>query len=72
MDPVGELPAEYLEVPCVGAMIPGRAPEVGLSPGANSQRFAYAVLAHYLLSVPLLRSSELWTDRAANSDGGHK
>ena len=43
-------------------MIPGREPELGLTEGSNCQRYAYAVLRHFGLLVPDLRSSELWAD----------
>jgi hypothetical protein len=56
------LPAEFLEVRFSERMIPGRRPELGLSAGSNCQRYAYAVLRHFGLSVPDLRSSELWAD----------
>src|SRR5437762_2304449 len=37
----------------------------GLGDGANCQRYAYAVLRHFGLSVPPLRSAELWADERA-------
>jgi cell wall-associated NlpC family hydrolase len=65
MDSVlGSLPASFLEVPFSERMIPGRDPELGLTAGSNCQRYAYAVLQHFGLSVPDFRSSELWTDEA--------
>ncbi|MEU9125696.1 cell wall hydrolase [Streptomyces sp. NPDC048506] len=36
-----------------------------LAQGANCQRYAYAVLHHFGLLVPPLRSAELWADGAA-------
>ncbi|MFE7318409.1 cell wall hydrolase [Streptomyces sp. NPDC057555] len=42
----------------------GAAPR-DLTGGANCQRYAYAVLAHFGRWVPPLRSSELWADRRA-------
>ncbi|MFI6765095.1 cell wall hydrolase [Streptomyces sp. NPDC050355] len=36
-----------------------------LSGGANCQRYAYAVLGHFGLPMPPLRSAELWADRRA-------
>ena len=33
-----------------------------LTLGANCQRYAYAVLAHFGIELPPLRSSELWAD----------
>ena len=62
MDVVGLLPKEFLEVPYNGAMIPGRQPDLGLTLGANCQRFAYAVLEHFDLLVDPFRSSDLWED----------
>ncbi len=55
------LPPEFLQVSFSERMIPGREP-VGLTEGSNCQRYAYAVLRHFGLSVPDLRSSELWAD----------
>ncbi|AJC54471.1 hypothetical protein [Streptomyces sp. 769] len=43
----------------------GTAAPPDLAGGANCQRYAYAVLAHFGLRVPPLRSAELWADRAA-------
>src|SRR5688500_16873205 len=63
MDAVLEsLPASFFEVVFSERMIPGRQPELGLTAGSNCQRYAYAVLQHFGLSVPDFRSSELWTD----------
>ena len=63
MNPVlSTLPPEFLEVSFSERMIPGRQPELGLSEGSNCQRYAYAVLRHFGLSVPDHRSSELWAD----------
>ncbi|MFJ8672433.1 cell wall hydrolase [Streptomyces sp. NPDC093589] len=36
-----------------------------LTAGANCQRYAYAVLGHFGLRIPPLRSAELWADTAA-------
>ncbi|MBL1099880.1 hydrolase [Streptomyces coffeae] len=59
------VPAELWSVPYTGARHPG-SPEVterpGLAEGANCQLFAYAVLRHFGLRPPELRSSELWAD----------
>jgi cell wall-associated NlpC family hydrolase len=63
MDPVlAALPPALLQVRFSERMIPGRQPELGLSAGSNCQRYAYAVLRHFGLSVPDHRSSELWAD----------
>ena len=56
------LPPEFLRVSFSERMIPGRQPELGLTAGSNCQRYAYAVLRHFGLSVPDHRSSELWAD----------
>lgn len=47
-----------------GARYPSAASgaDTDLSAGANCQLFAYALLRHFGLEVPLLRSSELWAD----------
>ena len=47
-----------------GARYPGAAfgADADLSAGANCQLFAYALLRHFGLVVPPLRSSELWAD----------
>jgi hypothetical protein len=63
-----ELPDTFWGVRYVGARYPG-SPVVrkhpGLAEGANCQLFAYAVLRHFGLAPPELRSSELWTDTRA-------
>lgn len=56
------LPAEFVAVPYVYERYPGAPGVVGVREGANCQLYAYAVLEHFGLSVPLLRSSELWSD----------
>ena len=62
------LPDDFWSVTYVGARFPG-APDVlarpGLEFGANCQVFAYAVLRHFGLRPPELRSSDLWADTAA-------
>ncbi|MGY5127103.1 cell wall hydrolase [Streptomyces nigrescens] len=40
-------------------------PFADLAGGANCQRYAYAVLRHFGLLIPPLRSAELWADEAA-------
>ncbi len=57
-----ELPDGFSTVPWVGRMVPGIAPDLGLSGGANCQRYAYAVLDHFDAHIPPLRSDELWHD----------
>lgn len=68
MDSVlADLPPEFLQVSFSERMIPGRQPELGLSAGSNCQRYAYAVLRHFGLSIPDHRSSELWADEVVLS-----
>ncbi|MEY9850065.1 cell wall-associated NlpC family hydrolase [Streptacidiphilus sp. BW17] len=55
-------------MPYLAARYPGSpavAARPGLADGANCQLYAYAVLAHFGLRVPPLRSRDLWSDRAA-------
>ncbi|PJJ05759.1 hypothetical protein BX264_6231 [Streptomyces sp. 2333.5] len=54
-----------------GATVPA-APDAfaDLSGGANCQRYAYAVLRHFGLLVPPLRSAELWADDRATRRAG--
>ncbi|MGG7570316.1 cell wall hydrolase [Streptomyces sirii] len=47
----------------VGPAAPGDF--TALSDGANCQRYAYAVLGHFGLPMPPLRSAELWADDPA-------
>ncbi|MEU6810164.1 hydrolase [Streptomyces sp. NPDC046831] len=65
MDLLRRLPAAFWTVPYDGARHPG-APGAERPPvpaaGANCQLFAYAVLRHFGLAPPPLRSSELWAD----------
>lgn len=59
------LPAVFHAVPYVAARYPGSvavAERPGVECGANCQYYAYAVLRHFGLDPPDLRSSELWTD----------
>ncbi|MFI1164367.1 hydrolase [Streptomyces sp. NPDC020801] len=72
---LGRLPTAFWTVPYAGSRHPGSpaVPELpeppGLLPalaaGANCQLFAYAVLRHFALAPPELRSSELWADTRA-------
>jgi hypothetical protein len=65
---LSRLPREFQDVPYVGARFPGARAVVerpGLALGANCQLFAYAVLGHFGLAAPALRSSELWADTDA-------
>ncbi|MFJ8196404.1 hydrolase [Streptomyces sp. NPDC096152] len=59
------LPAALRTVPYAASRFPG-SPAVAARPdpaaGANCQLYAYAVLRHFGLAPPPLRSSELWAD----------
>ncbi|WP_078894427.1 cell wall hydrolase [Streptomyces sp. CT34] len=69
------LPGALRNVAYSAARHPGAAPpecpsyavdgDPGLTAGANCQCYAYAVLRHFGLLVPPLRSAELWADRRA-------
>ncbi|MFC7303703.1 hydrolase [Streptomyces monticola] len=64
------LPAAFWTVPYDGSRHPGSAAtraRPGLAAGANCQLFAYEVLRQFGLTVPPLRSSDLWADTAATS-----
>jgi hypothetical protein len=65
VDILSSLPASYFNVAYEGEMVPGHRPDLGLSAGANCQRFATAVLRHLGLELPDLRSNELWLDDLA-------
>lgn len=60
-DLLSELPARFRSVSYNAAQIPDAGHD--LSQGANCQRYAYAVLAHFGLELPSFRSSNLWEDR---------
>lgn len=62
---MAELPEALRRVPYVGALVPGAEPGLGVTEGANCQRYAYAVLRHFGRMVPALRSRELWLDTAS-------
>jgi hypothetical protein len=59
------LPQHYMSTPYVYEIGPEADPALGLTAGANCQRFAYTVLAWSGLTVPPHRSSELWADEDA-------
>ena len=59
-DLLGRLPAHFRAVPYNGSAVPDGDHDLGQ--GANCQRYAYAVLAHFGRTLPPFRSSELWTD----------
>ncbi|MEU4269227.1 hydrolase [Streptomyces sp. NPDC026092] len=69
MEPLlSRLPAAFWTVPHVGSRFPGSAAVTkrpGLETGANCQVFAYEVLRHFGLTLPPLRSSDLWDDTTA-------
>jgi cell wall-associated NlpC family hydrolase len=56
-----ELPEPFWTVAYNGANVPSEAP-YELTGGANCQVFAYAILQHFRIAMPPLRSSELWSD----------
>lgn len=63
------VPEPFMEVRYNGARYPGAhysrsvsGADTDLCAGANCQLFAYALLRHFGLVVPPLRSSELWAD----------
>ncbi|WP_438828039.1 hydrolase [Streptomyces tropicalis] len=62
---IDRLPAVLRAVPYAGSRFPGSA-AVAARPdpaaGANCQLYAYAVLHHFGLLAPPLRSGELWAD----------
>ena len=61
------IPAHFLTVCYNAAIHPGVAHPTDLSTGANCQVFAYALLAHFGIAFPPLRSSELWADTEHSS-----
>lgn len=61
------VPARFLQVAYNGAIYPGVAHPDDLSTGADCQVFAYAILAHFGILLPPLRSSELWADTTYTS-----
>ncbi len=57
-----DLPASFWDVTYDPARYPGATRPGDLSKGANCQLYAYAVLAHFGIVMPELRSAELWRD----------
>jgi hypothetical protein len=57
-----DLPSEIWQVPFDAARYPGAVPRGELAKGANSNLFAYEVLALFGFRIPDLRSDELWRD----------
>ena len=67
---LARLPERFRHVPYAGERFPGSAAvarQPGLAAGANCQLFAYTVLDHFGLTVPPLRSSDLWLDTHGTS-----
>lgn len=56
------LPVRFATVRYNGARIPDGSHD--LSQGANCQRYAFAVLAHFGIDLPPWRSTDLWADTA--------
>ena len=56
------IPPCFWEARYNAACFPGMLDWKGLEGGANCQQFAYELLRHYGLTVPDLRSKELWED----------
>ena len=57
-----DIPPRFFEVTYKGAHYPGSPKVNGLEGGANCQVFAYELLRHHGVTVPDLRSSDLWED----------
>ncbi|MEP6862490.1 MAG: hypothetical protein ABJE66_17845 [Deltaproteobacteria bacterium] len=57
-----EVPAVFWTVGYNGANVPRQSVPYELAGGANCQVFAYAILEHFGIAIPPLRSSELWSD----------
>ena len=57
-----QVPAKFMSVPYDGNRHPQSA-EFDFGKGANCQLWAYAVLKHFGVHVPPLRSSQLWEDK---------
>jgi hypothetical protein len=56
------LPPSFAGVPYVAGRCPGAPNVTSIEGGANCQLYSYAVLAHFDVDVPPLRSSALWSD----------
>lgn len=57
-----DLPSLFEQVPYNGAVVPRLGMSYELSRGANCQVYAYALLGHFGVAFPPLRSGELWAD----------
>lgn len=62
LGPLQDLPTWMWAVPYRGNRVPGIARRDTVRDGANCQLWAYAVLDHFGIDVPDLRSDELWAD----------
>ena len=62
LGPLLELPTQYWDVPYAAARRPGSVPRGEVHRGANCQLWAYEVLAWFGVTMPDLRSDELWRD----------
>ena len=57
-----QIPDAFLAVRYNGENFPRESIGYRLTDGANCQVFAYALLQHFGITIPPLRSSELWSD----------
>jgi lipoprotein Spr len=57
-----EIPAFFWTVEYDGENFPRESVGYQLTGGANCQVFAYAILQHFGIAIPPLRSSDLWSD----------
>lgn len=64
---LADLPAEYWSVPYVGSRYPGNVPRGEFALGANCQLWAFEVLSFFGLSIPDLRSDDLWEDNVSTT-----
>lgn len=71
LGPLEELPGWMWAVPYRGDRVPGVALRKTVRDGANCQLWAYAVLGHFGVDVPALRSDELWADERSTLRAAH-
>lgn len=57
-----DVPSQFRNVPYNGKIVPRAGLPYDLAEGTNCQVYAYALLAHFGIPFPPLRSSELWAD----------
>jgi murein DD-endopeptidase / murein LD-carboxypeptidase len=57
-----EIPELFWTVEYDGENLPRESGGYQLTGGANCQVFAYAILQHFGIAIPPLRSSDLWSD----------